>query len=143
MGETEYHRSGNHRMIVLATGAILAVALTACDRPLDHAYGDRNQIVIFADEANWELYGERLKMIFEREVKTPRAEYIFNTRNETLDKWRFFSRYYHLLLCGAISEDTPTADRIREHLSEEVERQIMQERRGRAARPEISIPGSR
>jgi len=132
MGGTEYHRSRYYRIILLVTGVIHAVAMTACDRPLDRAYGDRNQIVIFADEANWNLYGERLKMIFEREVKTPRAEYIFNTRNEPLDKWQFFSRYYHLVLCGAISEDTPTADRIREHLSEEVELQIMEEQRGRA-----------
>ncbi len=132
MGGTEFHSFRYQRMTLLVTGAILTLAVTGCERPLDHAYGDRNQIVIFADEANWELYGERLKMIFEREIRTPRTEYVFQTRNETLDKWQFFSRYYHLLLCVAISEDTPTADRIREHLSDEVEQQIAEERSGRA-----------
>ncbi len=131
MGSTSFLQQRTQRACLIALGLLVSIVVTGCERPLDRAFGDRNQIVIFADEANWNLFGDQLKSIFEREVKTPRSELIFRVRNETLDKWKFFSRYYHLLLCGAITEDTPTALRIREHLSDEVEQQIIEEQRGR------------
>ncbi|MFC1628095.1 DUF4837 family protein [Gemmatimonadota bacterium] len=132
MGSMLFLQQRTQRILLLALGLLVSIVVMGCERPLDSAFGDRKQIVIFADEANWNLFGDQLKGIFEREVKTPRSELIFNVRHETLDKWKFFSRYYHLLLCGAINEDTPTALRIRELLSDEVEQRILQEQRGRA-----------
>ncbi|MFC1545706.1 DUF4837 family protein, partial [Gemmatimonadota bacterium] len=131
MGSTSFLYQRYHRTVLITLGLLVSIILVGCERPLDRAFGDRKEIVIFADEANWNLYGDQLKGIFEREVKTPRSELIFRVRHETLDKWQFFSRYYHLLLCGAINEDTPTALRIRELLSDEVEQRIIDEKQGR------------
>lgn len=132
MGSASFFQKRTQKPFLLALGVLVCIAVVGCERPLESAYGDRNQIVIFADEANWSLFGDELKSIFEREVDTPRSELIFRVRHETIDKWQFFSRYYHLVICAAIHEDTPTAIRIRELLSDEVEQQIVEEQRGRA-----------
>lgn len=116
-------------LLLFAVLLIAALGSTGCDRRMKNAIGDHNDLVIISDEVNWSLYGETLTQIFEREVQTPRTELIFRVRHVVPDKWAFFSRWYNLLICAPLSEDTPTGDRIRAMLSADAQRRIAEDMR--------------
>ena len=115
---------------VVAGAILLSASLTGCDRRQKEAVGDRNQIMVYSDEQNWELYGSLLSSIFEREVETPRTELIFSMRNMNPDTWKYVPRFKNLLICAPLEDLTPTSTRIRELLSPEVRQHIYDNQRG-------------
>ncbi len=114
----------------VAAALLLSVFLTGCDRRQKEAIGDRNQIMVYSDEQNWELYGSQLSTIFEREVETPRTELVFTLRNLNPDSWKFLPRFKNLLICAPLEDLTPTADRIRALLSPEVRQLVYDNQKG-------------
>jgi len=125
------HGNRSHGFAFVLLLALLAV-VPGCERGKKYAIGDRNQLIVFSDMNNWNRYGEDLTRIFERSVETPQLEYIFTIMRRDLDRWDFFTRFYHLILCASLAEDSPTGDRVRALLSDEVERRIRSERRALA-----------
>ncbi|GEM_PF-2201600 len=117
---------------VLVLLVAVAAVVPGCEQSKKFAVGDRNQLILFADDANWLRYGETLTRIFEREVHTPQLEYIFRILRRPLDRWEFFTRFYHILLCAPLDEDSPTGEQVRAMLNDDVERRICSENRALA-----------
>lgn len=117
------------------TGTVVAAllfsaSLTGCDRRQKVAVGDPNQIMVYSDKQNWDLYGSQLSAIFERVVETPRTELIFSLRNMNPDVWKYMPRFKNLLICAPLEDLTPTATRIKELLSPEVRQLIYNNQQG-------------
>ncbi len=118
--------------LAVSAALLTLAALPGCERGMKRAIGDRNQLIIFSDEANWNRYGALLTSIFERQVETPQPEYVFRILRRDFDRWEFFTRFYTLIVCASLAEDSPTGDRVRAMLSEDVQRRIRNDRRALA-----------
>ncbi|OYD17562.1 hypothetical protein CH333_00460 [candidate division WOR-3 bacterium JGI_Cruoil_03_44_89] len=94
---------------LLGTFCLLLFTLS-CIPKLDVAGGDQTEIIVFADDETYEMVGDELSSILEREIFTPTREKIFTLIPKSPSKFTMYNRRRNVLVVGVI--DNPLIDSI-------------------------------
>jgi len=89
------------------------------------AIGMNNEIVVLADENDWNLSGNALKSVFEQIVVTPQKEKIFNVYHPDLILMKTNQKHRNLIIMGTLQSEGIIGQFIKNMLSEEAQRSIL------------------
>jgi hypothetical protein len=101
--------------MTLKTGlvyAILASALiflTACSIFRDQPIGDRNHIIVLADENVWQLVADPLTQVYGREIQTPQPEQTYYLERVDMEQLSTVSRRPYLLIVAPLKSANPVS----------------------------------
>jgi len=105
------------------TWMVLALVLVGCfGKPESH--GEGTQLFVIADAENWEKLQPALTEAFQKVIKTPQPEMVFELVWVAPERFAEFATRKHLLLVGTLDSDGEISGKVSEILSPEVEARV-------------------
>jgi hypothetical protein len=98
--------------------SFLFFAVTACESQKPAAIGGDNEIVVFADSANWSVMEETVRSVFERTFRTPQIESEFHVKRIPLSVFRSYKLHKFILFIGTLEGTDDVSENVRNMLGE-------------------------
>lgn len=103
---------------LLPFSLILFYFLGSCESQKPVAIGADNEIIVFADSAEWIHMEETLRAAFERSFRTPQEEREFTLRRTPLSVLRTYEKHKLLLFLGTLDATGPVSQTVQGMLGE-------------------------
>jgi len=89
------------------------------------AIGNHNDILVIADDEDWNRSADEVKLIFEREIKTPQTEKLFNVKRPPLEYIDINKKHRNLIIMGTLETRGDVGILLNNMINEEVRKAIM------------------
>jgi hypothetical protein len=103
---------------------ISSIFLIGCDTTLKPARGIENEIIVFADSAEFAELKVSLEQVFEREIETPQPEKIFELKRVNYSEFQKFRTMKNIIFAAPINSDNEIAQFIKNSLDSTATAQI-------------------
>lgn len=88
------------------------------------ANGYLNDILVIADDSDWNMAADEMKMIFERKIKTPQTERLFTVKRPPLEYIDINKKHRNLIIMGTLETAGDVGKLINNMLTDEVRQSI-------------------
>ncbi len=104
---------------------LVPLILLACGQ-LPEGIGSNHEVLVLADDAQWQRFEGILEEIFQRKVFTAQEEYIFTLKRGKSEEFKFYQKWKNLVLLATFDHQGPTVDLMGQLLSPEAKEKISQ-----------------
>jgi len=95
-----YVRNNSRLLFVIWIGGVLLFSIGCSIKP--SAIGEVNQIIVLADEQDWNYAASELKAVYERIIETPQFEKSYTVNHPPLEGFEFYQKYHNVILLGTL-----------------------------------------
>ncbi|MCP4725763.1 MAG: DUF4837 family protein [bacterium] len=104
-------RSKMHKHSLLLVALCLLISLSGCSFKSD-SFGEFNEIVVIAEEGDWQETEGLVKEVFERPLRTPQPETFFYVHHQPADRFETLKKRRLILLLGSLESEGEVGDLI-------------------------------
>lgn len=98
--------------------SLWVAVMASCESQKPAAIGGDNEIIVFADSANWAVMEETLRSVFERTFRTPQIESEFHVKHIPLSVFRSYKLHKFILFIGTLEGTDDVSENVRNMLGE-------------------------
>jgi hypothetical protein len=111
------------RLLGMAALTGTLAVIISCQREITSA-GDENTIIVIADSTDYAFLHDELSRTFEREIRTPWPEKVFELKPVPAHRMDDYLHHPQLLLLGILGSGSPVSSKIEEMLTPEIAKRI-------------------
>lgn len=89
------------------------------------ANGNYNDIMVIADDDDWNRSADELKMVYEREIKTPQTERLFTVKRPPLEYLDINKKHRNLIIMGTLETGGEVGRLLNNMINEDVRNAIL------------------
>jgi len=102
---------------------LLPLILLGCAQ-LPEGIGSNHEVMVLADQEQWERMGGIVREIFEREVFTAQIEKVFTVKQRSTQEFDFYKKWKNLVLLASFDHPGPTSRLLDQFLSAEAKEKV-------------------
>ena len=111
------------KIIRLIIFGLILILLAGCARK-PKSIGGETKLFVLADSTDWEFLGFFFRKVFEKTVRTPQPEKVFEVNWISPDKFNEIATSKNLVLLGALNSEGQLIQKIKNMLSSEVREKV-------------------
>ena len=102
-----------------------AILIVGCGKIRKSAsIGGDDQIIVFADSANWSQSKESLQIVFEKTFITPQNETDFYLQHAPIEVFDIYKKYKYIIMIGTLDSKEPVSQTVQSMLSEDAAKSV-------------------
>ena len=104
---------------IMASGAAAIVVFTAGCELKRPAIGTIDQIIVLADDGDWNYTEGAIKAVYERIIETPQFEKRFTVAHPPLENYGFYQKYHLIILLGTFGSGGIVGELLNQNITAE------------------------